>query len=468
MVFNSFSFLIFFIFILVILRITNSKTIRKIELLLASYIFYGFWDWRFLGLLIGVSIVAYVCGAKILRKKKCKFWLKAGIILPLLVLGIFKYFNFFVNSFCSVFQITNSAAINIILPVGISFYTFQAISYVVDAYRSEQNHDTFKYQDCTLLDVLLYIAFFPQLVAGPIVKAKDFLPQLKEDRQVSIKGLEIGIQIFLLGLFKKIVIADHIAIFVDEVYRMPDIFNSKTILLAILAYSVQIYCDFSGYSDMAIGCAKCMGYDLQKNFDLPYLSQNVSEFWHRWHISLSTWLKEYLYIPLGGNRKGKSRTYINLFVTMTLGGIWHGANWTFVIWGMLHGLALCIHKFYISIRKGKEHKKNKLSQICCMVINFFFVSALWIFFRADSLSQVESILRGLVRMNGVSHIFSWAIFGLVFIIMEGLIDTYKKKKNRSIYLNLSKVSGLTLFLIAVGLTISLAYVGENPFIYFQF
>lgn len=468
MTFNSFSFIFFFIGIIIVLLITNNYRVRKIELLVASYIFYGCWDWRFLGLLFGVSMIAYICGVKVLQEEtRAKLWLRIGVVIPLVVLGIFKYYNFFVDSFCDVFRISNAANINIILPVGISFYTFQAISYVVDVFRSREDC-SFNYKNCTLSDVLLYISFFPQLVAGPIVKAKDFLPQLKEDRKISVKGLEEGIQIFLLGLFKKIVVADHIAVFVDEVYRMPDIFDSKTVLLAVLAYSVQIYCDFSGYSDMAIGCAKCIGYDLRKNFEVPYLSKNVSEFWHRWHISLSTWLKEYLYIPLGGNRKGCVRTYLNLFITMTLGGIWHGANWTFVIWGMLHGIALCIHKFFFPVKITAHVEGNFVSQVIRIVVNYLFVSVVWIFFRADSITQAMSILKGLIRQDGVSHIFSWAVFGLLFMIVESVIETYRRKKKACIYLDLSKVSGLTFFIIALGLTISLAYVGENPFIYFQF
>jgi alginate O-acetyltransferase complex protein AlgI len=228
----------------------------------------------------------------------------------------------------------------IILPVGISFYTFQSLSYTIDVYRKKIVAEK------DFLKLALYISFFPQLVAGPIVRASDFLPQLEEHRNVSLHNFKIGIQIGIFGLFKKVVIADWLSVFVDDVFSTPNAFHAMSILLAVIAYAIQIYFDFSGYSDMAIGCAKCLGYDFARNFNMPYISRNISEFWRRWHISLSSWLKEYVYIPMGGNRKGICRTYIHNMVTMLLGGLWHGADWTFVAWGGVHGIALCIHKVY--------------------------------------------------------------------------------------------------------------------------
>lgn len=358
----------------------------------------------------------------------------------------------------------------LVLPVGISFYTFQAISFVVDVYRK----DIKDIENYSFLDVCLYISFFPQLVAGPIIKAKDFLPQLREDRNVNLKNLEVGVQVFAVGMFKKVVLADHISVFVDEIYEAPSLYNGMTVFLAILAYSVQIYCDFSGYSDMAIGCAKCMGYDLKKNFDLPYISKNVTEFWRRWHISLSTWLKEYLYIPLGGNRHGAFRTYMNLLITMVLGGMWHGANWTFLIWGTIHGLALCIHKFYMQM-KGKNKRANaSIINLLFVICNYIFVSFVWVFFRADNLHTVNHIfMKVFLAQNGISHYFVWAYIGIIFVVLEAVIIHFKLTKNLKIFssegfLNLNTISGLTVFFIFIGLIVGLAYIGQNPFIYFQF
>jgi alginate O-acetyltransferase complex protein AlgI len=345
MIFSSLSFFIFFSIVLMLMALTkirffSNRRIRHGILLVASYIFYGWWDWRFCFLMFILTLVAYMAALWISGQPEKKVYIIIGVAVPLVILSVFKYFNFFISSFMKVWGITRGNALNIILPVGISFYTFQSLSYTIDVYRKKIQAE----KDFSKL--ALYIAFFPQLVAGPIVRASDFLPQLKEDRSISMNNFMIGIQIFMFGLFKKAVIADWLSVFVDDVFRTPMAFHAVSLILAIIAYSIQIYFDFSGYSDMAIGCAKCLGYDFERNFNLPYISRNITEFWRRWHISLSSWLKEYLYIPLGGNRKGTVRIYINNMLTMLLGGLWHGANWTFVIWGGIHGIALCVHKMY--------------------------------------------------------------------------------------------------------------------------
>ena len=269
-----------------------------------------------------------------------------GVGTPLAVLGIFKYYDFFVTSFCDVFHLT-PGVLNLILPVGISFYTFQALSYTIDVYTGKIEKEK------SFLQFALYLSFFPQLVAGPIVKASEFLPQLKENRKVTLAGLESGIQIFVFGMFKKVVLADNISVFVDEVYRSPQIFGSGTVALAVAAYAIQIYMDFSGYSDMAIGLGKMFGFHINENFNYPYIATSIKDFWRRWHISLSTWFKEYLYIPLGGNREGKFKTYRNLMIVFFMTGLWHGASWNFVVWGLFHGVFLVlermlpIEKFYV-------------------------------------------------------------------------------------------------------------------------
>ena len=359
------------------------------------------------------------------------------------------------------------APAEILLPVGISFYTFQSLSYTIDVYRGKIEAER------SFADVALYIAFFPQLVAGPIVKAGDFIPQLHEDRNISLKGLEEGVQIFVFGLFKKLVIADNIALLVDAVYANPAEFHALTVVLAVAAYSMQIYCDFSGYSDMAVGCARVLGYELCRNFNLPYLSKNVTEFWKRWHISLSTWLQEYLYIPLGGNRKGTVRTYVNLMLTMLIGGLWHGAAWTFIIWGGVHGLALVVHKLWIKQRKGSSD--SAFGTACSILLTFVFVSLALVFFRAGSFKTAFLVFRAIFTwQSGVVFISSWAVFGIAVIMLAQAAAIIKSEREQRTWdgyyptVRLDTFAGLLAFFTFVGLTLGLAYTGNNPFIYFQF
>ncbi len=479
MVFSSITFLIFFCIVAFFMAVTNLKFVknrfqssklrffRHIVLLLSSYVFYGWWDWRFCFLMILLTYIAYISAKMISDGKYVRFFKITGIVFPLIILGVFKYYNFFVGSFCDLFEIQRNSTINIILPVGISFYTFQSMSYTIDVIRKSVKPSKF-------IEVALYIAFFPQLVAGPIVKAQEFIPQLSEDRNISLKNLETGIQIFLIGLFKKIVIADNLSLFVDQVFAKPAAFHSITVIMAIIAYSIQIYFDFSGYSDMAIGSAKCLGYDFNRNFNLPYIAKNVSEFWKRWHISLSTWLQEYLYIPLGGNRKGKVRTYINLLTTMVLGGLWHGASWNFVIWGALHGTALCVHKLFASLTKNSQRRwwKDAVS----ILITYVFVCICWIPFRStDTAITFEIFKRIFIWHDGILHIYLWLIVAVVTVLVSTIFAVYKsKKQNQKIIsghymiLDLKKTGSLILVLSFIGIILCFAYTKSNPFIYFQF
>ena len=473
MTFASLTYILFFLFTISLLGLTNIgkvrnalgarlSLVRHVILLLASYVFYGWWDWRFCFLMLFVTAVAYVTGVF----KNNKFLLITSVCIVLAVLGIFKYYNFFVESFCDLFSISTKGTISIILPVGISFYTFQAISYMIDVYKNKIEPEK------NFIHVALYISFFPQLVAGPIVKASEFLPQLKQDRNVSIHNLEAGVQIFVFGMFKKIVLADNLSVYVDEVFEHPMAFSAGTICLAVLSYAMQIYFDFSGYSDMAIGSARCLGYELTRNFNLPYISQNVSEFWKRWHISLSNWLMEYLYIPLGGNRKRTIRTYINLMLTMVIGGLWHGANWTFVIWGALHGIALCVHKIFV--RKIGSKDKNLLGKIISILMTNLFVCFCWIFFRADNINTAITVISRIFTFSrGITHIYSWTLFALVLLVICH-VSAYCHSKQRGCFegyykvFDLNKVSSLVILFVMIGLTIGLAYTGSSPFIYFQF
>ena len=477
MVFSSLSFAVFFTVVCILMALTNTKAVKALAkgrlrrlrhmiLLLASYFFYGYWNWKFCFLMLGLTAVSYLC-ARGCGGKRRGLCIKLGVIVPILILGIFKYYNFFVDSFCAVFGIQRLGTLKILLPVGISFYTFQSLSYTIDVYRGKIAPER------SFADVALYIAFFPQLVAGPIVKAGDFIPQLHEDRNISLKGLEEGVQIFAFGLFKKLVIADNIALLVDAVYANPAEFHALTVVLAVAAYSMQIYCDFSGYSDMAVGCARVLGYELCRNFNLPYLSKNVTEFWKRWHISLSTWLQEYLYIPLGGNRKGTVRTYVNLMLTMLIGGLWHGAAWTFIIWGGLHGLALVVHKLWIKHRKGGSD--SAFGTACSILLTFVFVSLAWVFFRAGSFNTAFLVFKAIFTwQGGVVHISSWAVFGIAVIMLAQAAAIIKSEREQRTWegyyptVRLDTFAGLLAFFTFVGITLGLAYTGNNPFIYFQF
>lgn len=462
MSFVSFEFLVFFPTVLLVVLFLQEKKPRFKEafLLAASYFFYGYWDWRFCFLLLLVTVCAFF-SALLIRKKGA---LVLGIVFPLVVLGFFKYFNFFMDSFAALAN-KDIGVLKIILPVGISFYTFQALSYVIDVKRGKMEAEK------SFVRLALYISFFPQLVAGPIVKAADFLPQLNEDRRISLKNLETGLQLIVFGLAKKLVLADHLSVFVDDVFNYPAAFHWFSIVLAVMSYSVQIYFDFSGYSDIAVGCAKCLGYDFLPNFNLPYMSENVSVFWKRWHISLSSWLQEYLYIPLGGNRRGRARRYINLVITMLLGGLWHGANWTYVFWGALHGLALCADKV-LPKKKGRHIIFRALD----VMGTFLFVSFAWIFFRAESFGKAWQVIKGIFCLQeGIFQLFGWSFvaMGVLLVATMTAVFVSKRKKLPEItgyvpVLDLSTVSGLTIFFFVCGLVFCLAFTGESPFVYFQF
>ena len=478
MTFNSIAFLVFFAVVSFLLMITNIDfkinkekviRIRQIILLGASYVFYGWWNWKCAFLMLGLTFIAYWSASKADKTNK-KIYLYIGIIFPLVILGIFKYFNFFVDSFSYMFGFTNQANLNIILPVGISFYTFQSMSYTLDVYRKQVSAEK------SFVKVALYIAFFPQLVAGPIVKSKEFIHQLYEDRNINWSDFKTGIQIFVFGLFKKIVIADNISVCVDAVFGMPEKYHALSIVMAVIGYSIQIYCDFSGYSDMAIGSAKMLGYDLSRNFNMPYIARNISTFWKRWHISLSTWLQEYLYISLGGNRKGKTRTYINLFLTMLIGGLWHGASWTFVVWGALHGIALCVHKIWMKMSgHDKNYKGTIFGTICSAFITYVFVCFCWIFFRAENFEIAKNVILGIVNwQNGIMYVSSWTILGIVCVVVCTLMAIIRSLLNKTeiqgfyFTLNLESVYGLVILFVALGVCFMLAYTGGSPFIYFQF
>jgi alginate O-acetyltransferase complex protein AlgI len=357
---------------------------KKHVLAVGSCLFYAAWDYRYLALLLGVSVIDYWCAARIhasdhVRSRRC--FLALSVTSNLGLLGYFKYYNFFsgtLNGFLP--HAVHLPHLAILLPAGISFYTFKSLSYTIDVYRRE-------IKPCrSHLDYTTFVTFFPELIAGPIVRASIFLPQMDQNIGLTRERFARGASLFLLGLSKKLLIADRMAGVADRVFKDPDLYSSLTLWCGVLAYGLQIYTDFSGYSDMAIGTAKLIGYDLPENFNMPYASRNVTEFWHRWHMTLSTWLRDYLYIPIGGNRGSTRRTYVNLNVTMLLGGLWHGASWNFVLWGVLHGVALSIHR-YISRRPRYRPWPFWIAQPATLL----FVMLCWVPFRSISFHAALTI-----------------------------------------------------------------------------
>ncbi len=464
----SLSFFAFFAVLLIGLKFTRNAKQQNVMLLLASYVFYALGDVRFLGLLIGVSVLMWILGKGIgrdLHSGKAKRYLVSGVIVDVLVLGIFKYFNFFAEGFGTLLGLEYNA-LHIILPIGISFYIFQSISYLADVYTGKIE------AEASALPVLLYVGFFPQIVSGPIVKAHDFLPQVKEHHKLTWERLSEGAQRFVMGVFKKTVIADRLGVAVNAVYAAPEAYSGLSLLVTVLAYSLQIYYDFSGYSDMAIGVAHILGFDLGANFNLPYLAKNPSEFWRRWHISLSSWFRDYVYIPLGGSRKGKARTYLNLFITMLLSGLWHGASWAFVVWGAMHAVASVLHKWFADMKKrhGWDKKESKLLGGLSMLAMFVSVSVLWIPFRLNDFGQSLRVLQRIVTWSdGVDYVYVFTLIFAVLLLVVELIALLKNKGNHIWKpLDLSRFWTKVIVCLFVLLIVCFAYIGDSAFIYAQF
>lgn len=462
MTFFSISFLVFFLFLCILLGRLKNLRIQHVILLIANLLFYMIGDYRSIFLLLGIIVICYVC-ALFYEKSGRKLILYIGVFICVLVLFLFKYLDFFTLSFSNVFGIKSKVTLNIILPLGISFYIFQAMSYLFDIkneiIKAEHN----------FLKLAVYISFFPVITAGPIMKARHFLPQLDKLHTIKKGNVYEGIQLFLTGLTKKFVFADRIGIAVDAVFSAPAAYNSISIVFTIIGYVMQIYFDFSGYSDMAIGIAKICDFDLKQNFNAPYLAQNPSDFWRRWHISLSSWFKEYVYIPLGGNRKGKLRTYINLFITMVLSGIWHGANLTFLVWGVIHGIGCVGNKLFRDLFNIKESTKRLVVKITSIMLNCIFVSLAWVFFRADSFTDAITFFKQMGNRIGVFYINVYVVCSAVLF---GLVNIYSLCKNNGnaiqIKMDLDKMWCKVIFSAWIFAVLMLMYVGNQNFIYAQF
>lgn len=435
--------------------------------LFSLYFYYKSSGWYFL-LLVLATLVDYVLGWFIYDAEKKvykKMWMIINLVLNLGLLAYFKYTNFFYEAWT---QWTHQPfnPLPIFLPVGVSFYTFQSLSYTIDIYRGEIKPVK------SILDYAFFVSFFPQLVAGPIVRAKDFIPQLY--RPIVITPEQFGRAIFLIGsgMFKKVIISDYISInFVDRIFDNPTLYSGLENLFGVYGYALQIYCDFSGYSDMAIGIALLLGFQYPVNFDSPYQSRNVTEFWRRWHISLSGWLRDYLYISMGGNRKGTFRTYFNLFMTMVLGGLWHGAAWRFILWGILHGGALVVHRFF---RSYFSVGNFPIPRLIAQVLTFHFVCFCWIFFRADSMEIANQLLTQVVTQFK-PEIFMEFVVGYQKVLWVMVLGYFLHFIPRSVELQAEgfitrlPLMGKLAWLLAVIILMTQVQSAEvQPFIYFQF
>jgi alginate O-acetyltransferase complex protein AlgI len=480
MLFNSIEFILFFPIVVAAYFLLPFR-FRWILLLLASYYFYMCWNYKYIVLIIFSTLIDYFVAIHISRAKKKQFkklLLLFSILSSLGILFFFKYFNFLsenINEALRGFNIFHSTPqFNFLLPVGISFYTFQTMSYTIDVYRGKKEPE----KHLGLFAV--YVSFFPQLVAGPIERATTLLPQFSQVHTINYERIRNGIVIMLWGFFKKVVIADRLAEYVNAVYSSPHDFGGLQELIATVFFGFQIYCDFSGYSDIAIGSALIMGYTLMVNFKRPYLSTSIREFWQRWHISLSTWFRDYLYIPLGGNRVVKWRWYYNLFITFVISGFWHGANWTFVIWGAMHGMYL-VMAIIAQNWRGRFSKNlglagdGDLSSFFNLVWTFSLVFLAWIFFRSNTVGDAFVIIRNIIDFKSyqmgvqVFRISSdfYLAFGLIIFLI--FIEVLQEKFNLTSRLTtFPMVLKLFLLILIIGSLFILGKWDENSFIYFQF
>lgn len=463
---------VFWILFLIFLPIYSLLKKRKLQMSLFVVAFSLYFYYKSSGLfflmLMGTSMVDWLVSRWIAATRGrgarlAMMWF--SIALSLSILGYFKYANFFLWNWNAMVE-GNFQPLDIVLPVGISFYTFQSISYVVDVYKGKLAPTR------TWLDYIFFLSFFPALVAGPIVRADYFLPQLEKNEPPTSADIWGGLWLVMVGVIKKALIADYIAQYNDLIFNQPELYTGVQTLMGVLGYTMQIYCDFSGYSDMAIGIALIMGFRLGINFDSPYQSRNLTEFWRRWHISLSSWLRDYLYIPLGGNRKGTFRTYLNNFLTMLIGGLWHGAAWKFVFWGAMHGVGLAVHKACKPVLK--KIPDNWLVVFISWALTFVYVSLLWVFFRAADFSQSVLIIQNIFvdfRWDQIPQFFEarmvWCIMMTALIVMHFIPQRYADKA-QLIFIRSPWIVRLLIFLIVVQLVIEFMTAEVSPFIYFQF
>lgn len=474
MLFCSQAFVLFFTAVFCVYWAMPWTRARVYLLLAASFYFYASWN-RWLALIICVSTSVDFLLARGIEGSssplKRKTWLTCSIVANLTLLCYFKYANFFLQSLEEALHAagatTSIPLLKVILPIGISFYTFEAINYMVDVYRGHVKAER------NLANFMLFILFFPHLVAGPIVRSRDFLPQIQAPKRWDWQRFQWGVEFFLMGLFKKLAIADRMAQFADPVFADPAAYKTHAIWIAVIAYALQIYCDFSGYTDMALGTAHMLGYKLAQNFNMPYMARNISDFWRRWHISLSSWLRDYLFIPLGGSRGGRWNTHRNFLITMMLGGLWHGAAWTFVLWGLLHGALLIIHREFQAFSKSRPRLdvalRSPLGTAFCMALTCLCVAIGWVFFRATSFGMATTVLtRMFVPQGGLGAPLhgSGLIYTVLVVVACHVLGENGRWKKLSLRLP-TPVSGFA-YGAAATLALLLAPDMSKAFIYFQF
>ena len=469
MLFNSFEYAIFLPIVFLLYWFVFNKTIKlqNLFLLIIGYIFYGWWDWRFLFLIAFSTIFDFTIGIlleKTTELQKRKLLFAASCIVNIGLLGFFKYFNFFIDNFISAFESIGyhipAVTLKIILPVGISFYTFQSLSYTTDVFRRKMKPTT------DFVSFAAFISFFPQLVAGPIERAFNLLPQFHKKRLFDLNLAVKGMRQILWGLFKKIVIADTLSTYVDAIFNSYEVLPGSTLLLGAIYFAVQIYCDFSGYSSIAIGTARLFGFTLLQNFSYPYFSTNVSQFWGKWHISLTSWFRDYVYIPMGGSRGSLTKTIFNTLFVFALSGFWHGANWTFVIWGLLNGMYLIPN---LILKNKKVISENNVFGIFSMLITFGLITFSWIFFRSNNLAQAFQYIKGLFSKSlftyPVQH--GMAITIPLIVILFGVEWIRKKEIELFQPQNIHFILRWIIYLVMI--IICLAFFKQNQsFIYFQF
>lgn len=501
MLFNSLTFFIF-LSIVIPLYLLLPHRLQNRMLLAASFIFYGWWDWRFCSLLIISTGVNFYCGIQIYKylnaDRIAKRWKLAAIIFNVSLLGFLKYFNFFTSELTNALSQMgvnwNLNSLHIILPVGISFYTFQTLSYSMDIYQRDLKPAK------NILDFALFVSFFPTLLAGPIERAKNLIPQIIQKRNVSIEQFFRGCYLIFWGLFKKVCIADSLDVLVTPVFNQWQIgtYSWFDIAAAVILFAIQIYCDFSGYSDIARGVAKLMGFDLMLNFNLPYFSKSPSEFWHRWHISLSTWFRDYVYIPLGGSRPSKESSdkligkwihskwvspqiFKNIMITFALSGLWHGANWTFIVWGVYNSLFLIFHKIYTDLLGScefyKQWKQSRIYKIIATVVTFILFCYGWLIFRSENITQAWQMTLTLFKTSGpISPYFitfsnmSYIIISSISVCVLIIIQCFQYFKNDLMWMYNQKIWAIrgVFYLILFYLLLHGATYHAKKFIYFQF
>lgn len=463
MLFNELNFILFFLPVLIIFYLLNmieNRIVKNTFLLAASYVFYAMFDIRFLLVLLFVILVNYLTISGIMVCKNRKAMVTVGIILSLLPLAFFKYTYFILNDLLG---IEGYVFGKIALPVGISFFTFQALGYTIDIYRGKETEKP------SLLNFALYTAFFPTILSGPIERARSLMPQIKSFQRWNVNLVMNGLQLFLWGLFMKIVVADRLAVYVNSVYAFPQMYGGNTIILAVALYSIQIYCDFAGYSNMAIGVGRMLGFDLRKNFNFPYISTSLNQFWKKWHISLTSWLTEYVYFSLGGNRVKEWRWILNVVIVFLVSGIWHGAALTYIIWGLINGVYQIIEHYTI----GKRKYDNKVVNVVMGFVVFSVFSISLLFFRAENISHALTLLSCIFNfweslyLSSALSIFIMMMIALVGGLFFELLLYYRKITITESTDDAFRVSNLA-FMISMMLLITLAGQSGASFVYFQF